>query len=213
MTYPIPRLSKRDDISDDGGLSVSAFVVAPERNCVQLLLGSRYYQWNLQSHQLEREFQVPIIYEAFCAFSRDGKTLVQAGRFATATFSTRTGRTLSYLPKSPNPKPPRISTTAISAYSSYIISNNFGVAQTRTGHVLWQFDPMLISATPVFSPDETLTALRLSEKGRWEIRDTKTGHLIRTLSLMSGVSDGAFSPDNFTFYSVADGIIYRQRVR
>ena len=215
FTYFMPRLDKRDDFTADGGLSVSALVVAPERNCVQLLLGSRYYQWNLQSRSLERDFQIPIIYGAFCAFSRDGKTLVQAGRYAVATFSTLTGRTLTYRPGNPRLQF-GMATFGISAYGSYIIAHNldgnFDVEGTRDGHVLWQFDPTCV---PVFSPDETLTALPLEDKGLWEIRETKTGHLIRTLILVPGTPGGygAFSPDNSTLYSVANGVLYRQRAR
>ena len=214
FAYFVPRLDKRNDWAADGGLSVSALVVAPECNCVQLLLGSRYYRWNLRSRSLERDFQMPIIYGAFCAFSRDGKTLVEAGRYAVATFSTLTGRTLTYRPGNPKLKF-GMSTCGISAYGSYIIADNldgnFDVERTRDGRVLWQFDPTCV---PTFSPDETLTALPLQEKGLWEVRETKTGHLIRTLISVPGrPSDyaGAFSPDNSTFYSVANGVLYRQR--
>ena len=215
LTYSIPRLSN----SRNSGLSdwtfVVATIVAPERNCVQLLLGNRYYQWNLQSRQLEHEFQMPIICQPFCAFSRDGKTLIQAGRYAVATFSTRTGRTLTYRPGNPNLKF-GMATFGISAHGSYLMADNpsgdWDVEEARTGRVLWQLSR---DGVPVFSPDETLMALPLEDKGLWEIHETKTGHLIRTLIFVPGTQDyaGAFSPDNSTLYSVANGVLCRQRAR
>ena len=214
VIYRIRRLSKRKDF--DGDLNVSAFVIAPERNCVQLLLGSRYYQWNLQSRQLEREFQVPIIYGAYCAFSRDGKTLVEAGRYAVATFSTRTGRTLTYRPGNPKLQF-GMATFGISTHGSYIFADNPGggwdVEEARTGRVLWQLGR---DGVPVFSPDETLTAQPLQDKGIWEIRETKTGRLVRTLAAAPGTSDddaNALSPDNSTLYYVFNGVIYQQRAQ
>lgn len=123
-----------------GNSEIQAFVIAPERDCVQLFMGGRYYQWSFQSRRLEREFQIPFILGDCCAFSHDGKTLIQAGIYATALFSTRDGRTLSYLPKSPNPKS-RVSATGISEFGSYIISGNFRVAEARSGRVLWEFNP------------------------------------------------------------------------
>lgn len=216
LTYSIPRLSKSNKSGWNDWTFVAATAITPERNCVQLFLGNRYYQWNLQSRHLEREFQTPVICQPFCAFSRDGQTLIQAGRYAVATFSTRTGRTLTYRPGNPKLQF-GMATFGISAYGSYIIAhnldNNFDVEQTRTGHVLWQIDPISI---PVFSPDEAITALPLQEKGLWEIREAKTGHLVRTLISTPGIPNydaSAFSPDNSTLYYVANGVIYRQRIR
>ena len=216
LTYSIPRLSSSRNSGFSDWTSVVAAAVAPERNCVQLLLGNRYYQWNLQSRQLEREFQMPIICQPFCAFSRDGKTLIQAGRYAVATFSTRTGRTLTYRPGNPKLKF-GMATFGISAHGCYLVADNldgsWDVEETSTGRVLWQLSR---DGVPVFSPDETLTILPLQDQGVWEIRETKTGKVLRTLKSTPGIPNdyaSAFSPDNSTFYYVTGGVIYRQHIR
>ena len=63
------------------------------------------------------------------------------------------------------------------------------------------------------APDDKQLAVPKTKRHCWEIHDSKTGVLLHTLPMISGVYTGAFSPDGATLYSVANGVLYKQRAR
>lgn len=90
---------------------------------------------------------------------------------------------------------------------------NYEIVETRTGHVLWSYQLGQWEERAFFAPDEKSLAVPRVKRRIWEIRDTQTGVLVRTLPLMPGAQTGALSPDGATLYSIANGVLYCQRAR
>ena len=111
--------------------------------------------------------------------------------------------------RAPPTSPPTPTPTPTPASAMY----QWRVVDTSTARVKWSYELASREARAVFSRDETLLAVPASVRGVWEIRELRTGQLIRTLPLLPGVQTGAFSPDNATLYCVANGVLYRQRAR
>lgn len=90
--------------------------------------------------------------------------------------------------------------------------DRYHVIESSTGNTLCELESSAFSLySSAISPDEKRIALPLS--GQWQVRDLKTGQLLRALPLVPNTVSGAFSPDGNTLYSVADGVLYRQRAR
>ena len=192
--------------------------VSPQDNRFEALLVNRYYCWELSSHRLKLNTVLGFSGGAVAPFGRDGRTLAIGDDNGVKYVSTRSGRVVRRVPL----VAANYQVTQLSALGTYALcqANNsipttvpFLVADSQTGRILWKFDIENWWGIVLLSHNEKLLALPHVERDAWEIHETKTGRLIRTLPLMTGVTSGAFSPDNSTLYSVADGVIYRQRAR
>ena len=87
------------------------------------------------------------------------------------------------------------------------------VVEARTGRALWKFDRDDPS-DPLFSPDEKWLFIARNSPQKWEMRDTATGKIVRTMPRIDAAQFGGFSPDSRTFYSLTPtGVLYRQRAR
>ena len=202
VRYPIPSY----EISGTFGL----ISVSPSDNRVDLVLSGHYLRWNKKSTKLERNIVLPPVgrdqRSDYIALSRDGKTLIQSVSLDIRTISTRTGRILKTLPT-------HGSAVALSPFGNYALYRTASIIDTHTGRELWRFDMETMESHIVFSSDETLVAIPFAYHKQWEIRDLKTGQLLRTLPLLPGVTNGQFSPNNSTLYSIYNGVLYRQRAR
>ena len=195
--------------------------VTPPDNRVEMIQNGVYYRWNLGSRALERGFNIKGNLGHAQAIARDGETVICAATDAIYRSATR----------SPH-APVRVAFQGVevfkerqlSPFGSYAIYDDLEksapvlrVIDTTNGRELWQVDWKFEAATSrdnaVFSPDETLVALPFSQRKQWEIRQTKTGVIVRVLPLLPDVQAAAFAPDNSTLYSVAGGVLYRQRAR
>ena len=195
--------------------------VVPTANRVEVLCKDRYYRWKLGSRQLERNVRLKGGKGFFQAITRDGEAAVRANAHEITIVSTHSEQLMKrvLLMGFQNSGSP-----TISAFGSYALYNDreqshfssWHVVNARTGRTLWTFNTEIsktFSLFPFFSPDETLIALPVPSMGQWQIRDLKTGQILRTLPLLPNAPWGAFSPDGATLYSVANGVLYRQRAR
>ncbi len=201
-SIPLPTLS-------EGEGSPDMISVSPADNHVDLVLSGRYFRWNKKSTELERNIVLPPVrpdQSSYVALSRDGETLVHSVDSDIRTISTRTGRILKTLPT-------HGSAIALSPFGNYAICRTASVIDIHNGRESWRFEMEIVESYLVFSSDEKLVAIPVVNRKQWEIRDLKTGELLRTLPLLPGVTNGQFSPDNSMLYSVTNGVLYRQRAR
>ena len=200
----------------DGGVFLSAVRVLDGPEQVQLLVGERFCRWSQRTGKLEREFAY-IEFDAgnSSALSRDGQSIVRAS-YEVATYSTRDGHLIKQLQWAAK-KGGQQQTSPFGTYSIYRGSlanrEQWIMIDTRTGRRLWNVDWDAKRDLVFFSPDETWLVIGRPSLGVWHLHRTRDGVMTHTLPLLPNAVAAAFSPDNATLYSVADGVLYQQRVR
>lgn len=193
--------------------------IAPQRNRVVLLDGPNIYQWNFRDGKIESEAEVDELpkesTEGASTLSRDGQTLVHADKTRLRINDTSTGKIL----KTAALHGIRFSESIVlSPYGRYALFDQSGdafewkVVSTATGKPLWGFNiPQIVSPLWAISDDEQ--TIIIPQDTEWQVRNLLTGTLTRRLPLVPGVSVAALSPDGKALYSVARGVLYRQRAR
>ena len=215
--YAIPEsstFSKRQRANFGGAVEVRM-----DDDRVKLLVGALFYRWDRQSGRLMGQLEMPDAPTSAIALARDGETVIKVNGNYVTTLSTRTGRVMSRV----NLQKARASLSIqISAYGAYTfyddawpgaVAGRWFVVDTRTGRVTAEVNLGSYPGQIAFSPDETEIAVPIVGRDIWEVRALKTGALLRTLPLVPGAQGAAFSPDGATLYSVANGVLYRQRAR
>ena len=160
--------------------------------------------------------------EKVSAIARDGESVVSLDSKSIEWRSTRRNRvTKRWKLTGYRPVNQTFEQIQISNYGAFALcnvwigganSNQWDVCSTNSGRVLWKFTLTSPTNRAVFSSDEKWLALPTNGL-HWEIRDAQSGVLSRTLPRVPGVRGAVFSPDGATLYSVADGVLYRQRAR
>ena len=198
-------------------LSPDCVRISPDKNRLEMLLVERYFRWNLKSHRLERDVSLRELGVSMTAtIARDGESIVSPNFGLIKIASTKTGQSPRIVPLQGVRSFESMRVSPLGYYALYdapgtIGPSRFNVVDVQTGRALWQFDLDSLRDYAEFSSDEKWLALPLTQRKIWQIRDTKTGKFLRTLPLVPGAHGGAFSPDGATLYSVANGILYRQR--
>ena len=212
--YPLPReVSQRLPIYTAG-----ARVYRTETR-IDLVYEDHYCRWDVATGRLERHLKCEMDFEtAWAALTRDGTTLVDASDAPIALLSTRTGRVIKRVIVAGTRFGGAVTT---SNFGSYVVSTarkvsngdplRWEIINPRKGRVLWNCPRVSEDDFVVLAPDETRIAVAQADKHSWKIYDLATGQLVRTLPLARGATTGAFSPDGATLYSVANGVLYRQR--
>ena len=190
---------------------------------VNLLVGQWFCRWNANSGQLERARTCDIdgTFDEN-ALSLDGETIVNArlsrGQLReVSAVSTRTGgRTPRFIVRKPPPYDLKLSPNG--RYAIYQPGNapaqtQWEIYDAASGKRLWNLPLDQTMETVAFAPDEKSVAVERTKREIWEIRDAQTGEILRTLPLHYDTIVAGFSPDGKTLYSVADGVLYRQRAR
>ena len=230
--YPIPNLTITTGEAgfEARALNERTLRVSPELNRVEMVLFTSYYRWNLATRALERRTALPMvgfgsvngfIEENVVALARDGESVCLLNSHFIEWRSARDGRTLRRFPvrgmRPTNVTSDQIQVSTFGALALLNVpvkgvnSKRWQVVNARTGAALWRFDLDALSARAVIAPDETVLALPRARD--WQIRDAHTGAILRTLPLVPDANAAAFSPDGATLYSIANGILYRQRAR
>ena len=180
-----------------------------------------FCRWDLDSLHLQQTRTFSEAKRGLYAIGHDGQTIIRtesAPPKSLSVISTQSGQTLRRVVwphLGPNAIMSGRSPTRFFVVADMInmASSTFRVMDASTGRELYQFRQSGLNAPQFFSPDEKLLCLAIAEHDRWEIRDAQTGQIIRTLPLAPKTQSGAFSPDGATLYSVANGVLYRQRAR
>ncbi len=195
--------------------------IAPERNRLEALLMNRCYRWELRSGRLISNVAMPCFDGSVAASSTSPDVLVKASDNGTGInfMSIGSGRRVRHVTLR---APSNFTDDQFAPGGSYAIctdNNRIGpsernlVVDTRTGRVLWKFALTHWRDSSCFSPDGKRLAVPQSKRQQWEIRDSKTGVILHILPLVTDVHSAPFSPDGFTLYSVANGVLYKQRAR
>ena len=219
VAYPLPDALGRQVQSVGPGFTQ----VAQSEGRVELLFGDRYCRWNAGSRVLERDVRWGgASLWANAAATRDGASIVAIGGGRITFFSTRDGRATRRIPVAVAATE-TYQPTQVSSYGSYAIYETVkpgapvrraDVLNSMTGRRGWSFQKTNGTGdATVMSPDENMLAQANSARKRWEIYDLKSGALLLTLPQVPGTRIAAFSPDGDTLYSVANGVLYRQRAR
>ena len=205
--------------------------VLPDLNRVELILESGYYRWNFTSRELERSigleelsqnFKSGFREEKIAAITRDGTRVVTLDskgiewRSTLSSHVTQRFTFTNYRPSNQTSEQIQVSNYgALALYNVYIGGGNsaqWEVRNTSNGRVLWKITLASSTNRAVFSDDEKWLALPINDL-KWHICDAQTGALVRTLPRVPNVDGAAFSPDGNTLYSVANGVLYKQRAR
>ena len=200
---------------------VTLFRVRPALNRVEMLVRQRYYRWNKTSRQLERTAKFSFSNGENTALSRDGETLIDADSFSKKVYfgDARTGHLTRRVPVAGIEHNNSARVTPTGAYLLYRAgeqgwqNQHWHIADASNGRALWDFHQVFMTDYFVIARDEKEIALLIYARKLWEIRDLKTGVVLRTLPLVPGARTAAFSPDGATLYCVVGGVLYRQRAR
>ena len=223
VAYPLPATAVRQIGVFGAGSARAEQQVEQREGRVELLTWDRYCRWNAGSRELERDigWGGGSLW-ADAAATRDGENIVAIGGGRIAFFSTRDERATRRVPVA-TPPGETYQPTQVSPYGSYAIYETAktgalvrraDVLNCATGGRVWSFQKTSGTGdATVISPDEIWLAQANSARRIWEIYDLKSGALQRTLPQVSNARTAAFSPDGNTLYSVADGVLYRQRAR
>jgi len=204
--------------------------VSKNENRVELLSGGHYFRWNKSLRSLERDVVLRDdnsqhftsysndFASKHWALTRDSESAVYAGASAILFFSTRTGRVTNRVLLE---GVEFFETIRVSPFGHYALYEAPGqksyfeqrVVNSFTGRSQWSLKMDSNQTDAAFSPDETQIAVPIAKRKIWEVRSLETGKITRTLPLVTGTQTGAFSPDGATLYSVANGVLYRQRAR
>ncbi len=193
--------------------------VSPENNRFEALLVNRYYCWELNSRRLKHNTPMAFAGGAVAPFGSDGKTLVTGADNAVSFVSTRSGSVVRRVPFVALKNHQVAQFSDFGTYALCQADNSIAgtapifVVETQTGRVLWKFNIEDWWSMMLFSPDEKLLVLPRIDRSVWRICSAQNGQLLRTLPLPKSATGGAFSPDNSTLYSIANGVLYRQRAR
>lgn len=182
--------------------------VLPKENRVRMFADDRLLEWNLATGRLLKN--------SLChgdTLARDGRTFVgvdenygnlQVGDVATGkilkTIPWRTDGPMEY--------------EYFSRYGRYCLfdtrDGTFRVVEVATGKVLWKFPGNFIFVFDSLMADDEKTIVVRRDK-EWQVRNFRTGALVRRLAYVPDLNDAALAPDGATLYSVAKGTLFRQR--
>lgn len=198
-----------------------------ESNEIELLCKQQVLRWSLSTGRLQKSVALSFIGVSdggdgianSCSFSRDGETVVLAGWGGIYFFSTRDGQLKRSIPFLGFHGYEYRFLSHSGSYALYDApglkapSTRWRLIDTQAGRIKWSFESDLPSDVPVMSADEKLIFFPLSSRRCWEVRDLATGRTLRQLPFLPNSSVAAPSPDGATLYSVAGGVLYRQRAR
>ena len=205
--------SFRFALSDWAALWPVSVRILRDENRVVCLYNDHIYRWNLQTGHLERTTQIQPFSTA--VLSRDARTFVGATVRGIAIGDARNGKIqkrVAFQGFRP------FESLYLSPYGHYALcevttnTRTMTVVPTATGRATLSFPaPNGGDADWAISDDEgTIFVWRGAV---WEVRDLKTGRVRRRLPLVPTTSIAASSPDGATLYSIAKGLLYRQRAR
>lgn len=197
----------------DDNLNNETVRILPKQDRVVILDLSGLSEWSFRSERLRRA--IPCAMASARALSRDGRTFVMADYQRFKIGDVATGKITRVVPVRGIQLFEYVHLSPYGRYALFDQSNPWGswkVADTATGKYLWTLYASSMNPDSwVITDDERTIFMR---KGRqWEVHDLQTGATLRQLPLVAGVTVAASSPDGATLYSVAKGVLYRQRAR
>ena len=215
--FPAEDFEELNAMPKDLYLDMASVAANDER--VEMAFGAHYYCWNTKTRALEMNVNLDM--ESGLenkAIARDGESIINADLSEISVLSTQTGQFTRH-DKVPHAGADGAHISAFGAYCVYEPVTNsqdqtWSVLDTATARDLWHFTlDNWQTDSVLFSPDEKYLVIGRGDRKIWEFRDVKTGEITRTLPLVSDANSAAFSPDGATLYSVANGLLYRQRAR
>lgn len=214
---PVAYALRADNVRHATAGSVTFLRVRPDLNRVELVLSDHIYRWNQTTGEVERSNYLTFDNGGPMGMLRDSETLVGADWQGIRLIAARTGHASK---PTPIEGVESVISALITPFGSFALLNTsnrmspkyWKTVDVASGRVLWSFDQNTHD-DPIFSLDEKELAVSMRERKIWEIRDLQTGQILRTLPLVPNAQAAAFSPDGNTLYSVANGVLYRQRAR
>lgn len=192
--------------------------ILPDQN---RLIALDYYiivEWNFQKQTLKRAVRIPPSADGNgargIALSRDARQFILVNQFTFRIGDTTTGKITH---TSPMGKGVFYEDVSLSPYGRYALCEQsagtpvWRVVETRTGKWLWRFTSHPGSSLWAISDDQNTIVIPADKN--WEVRDLQSGAVQRQLPFVPGATVAALSPDGKALYSVAKGVLYRQRAR
>lgn len=192
-------------------------------NRVEMVSQGHYLRWQKTPPRLQLHTKLAQT-KGVLTISPDGTKIIDARETEIVEISTKLGRVTKRIvltqtdTTTRNPRLSPYGSTVIyqapqPKYAQFSTSHR-RVIDAASGRTLWRFNSDSATYNGIlFSLDEKSIALPLFARKIWELRDLKTGAVLRTLPLIPNCDAGAFSPDGATLYSVANGVLYKQRAR
>ncbi len=197
------------DVEDSESLRILT-----EQNRVVFLRWSGIYEWNWDNQNFKRLTTIEDGTDAEAnVLSRDGKTFLFATRTHFLKGDTSTGLLVD---KTSFPSVQFSQQIRFSPYGRYALFDQpskgtaYEVVETLTGKRLWGFKGLLTDTWTISDDEQTIF---VGQGKQWEVRDLKTGTLLRRLQCVPDTSSAASSPDGGVLYFASHGVLYRQRAR
>lgn len=188
--------------------------ILPEQNRIVFLRWSGIYEWNWGNQKFKRLTAVKDADETEGnVLSRDGKTFLFATKTHFLKGITSTGLIVA---KTFFPSGRFSQQIRFSPYGRYALLDQpsegtaYEVVETSTGKRLWGFKGLLTDRWTISDDEQTIF---VGQGKQWEVRDLKTGTLLRRLQRVPDTSIAASSPDGGALYFASHGVLYRQRAR
>lgn len=171
------------------------------------------YVWDFQTGHPINEFEDSKNRPSY--FSVDGSTFIVVGPTQLLMRDISTGRVVKTVPIHQ-----KSDFVWLSPHGRYAELINLGPAggltqlEVATGKPLWHVPTPQSRIVSVDTSADEKTLL-LQNTQAYDVLDAKTGKLLHRLSIIKGrgYSPAALSPDGSVLYYVADGVLYKQRVR
>ncbi len=203
--------------------------ILPEQNRVILLDWKGIYTWNFADQRFQGGVEIgggveggsEMVRGSPSALSRDGRTFVfvdtqMANRVIFQTGDTSTGKITKKTLQSGSLISEYV---ALSPYGRCALinqptnKNSCQVVETAIGKSLWSFILLPLNSWTISDDEKTIF---IHQGQSWQVRDLQTGALSRVLPSAPDAPLSplpALSPDGRALYSVANGVLYRQRAR
>ena len=220
-----------DDNTEAHSFTRQTARLSPDGQRLELMLDGVYCRWNRGNPKPTRVADILHNgglngYETMgpqsWAIARDGESVVLPTIEEFSRFSTRTAKRTARLKLATfrgfkgYSDFPRLS--SFGTYALYRMQPFGGKAMTycfdtTRARPLWQAQSKSVGSAYAFARDEQTIAIAQDARALWEIRDVRSGQVLRTLPLASGTQAAEFSTDGATLYSLANGKLIRQRAR
>lgn len=193
--------------------------ILPDQNRVVAMNYSELVEWKFREGTLKRRFHLSGLEDnvssGLLVLSHDAKRFVSTNERCFLTGDTATGKILSRTPARGEGFFDGVELSPHGRYGMFnrrIEPTKHEIVETATGKILWELNgPSSGFGLRAMSDDETTLIVAAGKE--WQVRSFATGEVLRRLPLVPGGTLAALSPDGATLYSVANGILYRQRAR
>ncbi len=218
--YEVPAALQKTIRKDIGEQTGADFFQWDDK--VGLLANTRLYRWQQRVAKPLSPLKISASGDGIGTINQARNEIIYADVAAITRFSLRDGKIIKRLRPQTSEDVEWVSLSGAGRYVGYGAPLNshgtsrrlkWQIYRVATEKFVWSFETQDEATSAFFARDGTRHVLAVPARQLWEIRDGATGKILRVLPMLPGTRAGDLSPDGATLYSVANGVLYRQRAR